>query len=80
MPVSLGILISRVPGFELSWVTMVVRSSVAVYSGFRFCRRAKELGPLVSAINDGVTRADEFLGVEAAEPCAEGLAGVEGVP
>ena len=52
---------------------LVVGSSLAVYSGFRFCRRARELGLPVAAINDGVTRADEFLVVKDAGPCAEVL-------
>lgn len=52
---------------------LVVGSSLAVYSGFRFCRRARELGLPVAAINDGVTRADDFLAVKDAGPCADVL-------
>ena len=53
---------------------LVVGSSLAIYSGFRFCRRARELGIPIAAINDGVTRADELLAVKAGGPCAEVLA------
>ena len=52
---------------------LVVGSSLAVYSGFRFCRRARELGLPVAAINDGVTRADDFLMIKDNGPCAEVL-------
>lgn len=52
---------------------LIVGSSLAVYSGFRFCRRARELGLPVAAINDGVTRADEFLVVKDNGPCADVL-------
>ena len=52
---------------------LVVGSSLAVYSGFRFCRRAKELGLPVAAINDGVTRADDFLAVKHDGACADAL-------
>ena len=53
---------------------LVVGSSLTVYSGFRFCRRAQELGLPIAAINDGVTRADDMLAVKAGGPCAEVLA------
>ena len=53
---------------------LVVGSSLCVYSGFRFCRRARELGLPVAAINDGVTRADGFLTVKHGGPCADALA------
>ena len=52
---------------------LVVGSSLAVYSGFRFCRRARELGLPVAAINDGVTRADDFLAVKDGGPCTRAL-------
>ena len=52
---------------------LIVGSSLAVYSGFRFCRRAQELELPIAAINDGVTRADEFLMVKDTGPCADVL-------
>ncbi|HVZ74831.1 MAG TPA: NAD-dependent protein deacetylase [Polyangia bacterium] len=37
---------------------LVVGSSLTVYSGFRFARRAHELGLALALVNDGPTRAD----------------------
>lgn len=37
---------------------LVVGSSLMVFSGYRFCRRAQQLGKPVAIINPGVTRAD----------------------
>jgi NAD-dependent SIR2 family protein deacetylase len=45
---------------------LVVGSSLAVYSGFRFARRAHELGLPVALVNDGPTRADELAEVRVA--------------
>ena len=53
---------------------LVVGSSLAVYSGFRFCRRARELGLPLAAINDGVTRADEWLALKHDGACEDVLA------
>ena len=53
---------------------LVVGSSLSVYSGLRFCRRAKELGIPVAAINDGVTRADGLLAVKYEGCCVDALA------
>ena len=38
----------------------VVGSSLMVYSGFRFCRRAAEAGIPIVIVNQGVTRADDL--------------------
>ena len=40
---------------------LVVGSSLMVYSGYRFARKAAEQGNPVAAINVGVTRADDLL-------------------
>jgi NAD-dependent SIR2 family protein deacetylase len=45
---------------------LVVGSSLAVYSGFRFARRAHELGLPVALVNDGPTRADDLAEVRVA--------------
>jgi NAD-dependent SIR2 family protein deacetylase len=37
---------------------LAVGSSLMVFSGFRFCRRASEMGKPVAIINPGITRAD----------------------
>ncbi|GAA5524162.1 NAD-dependent protein deacetylase [Microbulbifer aestuariivivens] len=40
---------------------LVVGSSLMVYSGFRFCRLAREWGKPIAALNLGRTRADDLL-------------------
>ena len=40
---------------------LVIGSSLMVYSGFRFCKRAHEWGIPISALTLGKTRADELL-------------------
>lgn len=50
---------------------LVVGSSLAVYSAFRFCRAARELGLPIAIVNDGTTRADALATLRlsgAAEP------------
>lgn len=39
---------------------LVIGSSLQVYSGFRFCRQAHELGIPLVIVNEGLTRADEL--------------------
>jgi NAD-dependent SIR2 family protein deacetylase len=39
---------------------LVIGSSLMVFSGYRFCRRAHELGKPIAIINPGVTRADNL--------------------
>jgi NAD-dependent SIR2 family protein deacetylase len=46
--------------FEEAGVLLVVGSSLAVYSGFRFVRRAAERGLPIAVVNLGPTRADEL--------------------
>lgn len=46
--------------FDEGAVLLVVGSSLAVYSGFRFVRRASERGVPVAVVNLGPTRADEL--------------------
>lgn len=43
---------------ERSDALLVVGSSLKVFSGYRFCRRAHQIGKPVAIINPGVTRAD----------------------
>jgi NAD-dependent SIR2 family protein deacetylase len=50
---------------------LVVGSSLHVYSGFRFARRAHELGLPVALVNDGPTRADELAEVRLAGRAGE---------
>ena len=48
---------------------LVVGSSLTVYSGYRFCRRADSLGKPVAIINPGVTRADDMAALKLSEDC-----------
>ena len=62
---------------------LVVGSSLQVYSGFRFCRLARDLGKPIAIINPGVTRGDPLatLKLEAdCEPLLTALAGATNPP
>lgn len=54
---------------ESSDALLVIGSSLQVYSGFRFCRRATALNKPVAIINDGVTRADAMAQLKIAQDC-----------
>ena len=49
---------------------MVVGSSLMVYSGFRFCRQARELGKPLLIVNRGRTRADDLATLKVETDCA----------
>ena len=55
---------------------LVVGSSLMVYSGYRFCVRAAELGKPIAAVNLGRTRADPLLALKLEQPCATALGGL----
>lgn len=55
---------------------LVVGSSLMVWSGFRFARKAAEWGIPVAALNLGRTRADDLLSLKVEAPCAEALRAV----
>ena len=48
---------------------LVIGSSLTVYSGYRFCRRAHSLGKPIAIINPGVTRADDLAALKLTEDC-----------
>lgn len=52
---------------------LVVGSSLMVFSGYRFARRADELGTPLAIVNRGRTRADDIAAVRIDEDCAEVL-------
>ncbi len=52
---------------------LVVGSSLMVYSGYRFARRAHERGIPLAILNLGRTRADDLASLRVAAPCAEVL-------
>jgi NAD-dependent SIR2 family protein deacetylase len=54
-------------------VLLVVGSSLTVYSGWRFVRRAHEQSLPVALVNIGPTRADEVVAAKVAAPAAEVL-------
>ena len=53
---------------------LVVGSSLMVYSGFRFCRYAREWGKPIAALNLGHTRADDLLELKLNAGIADTLA------
>ena len=52
---------------------LVIGSSLSVYSAFRFCKSARQLGIPIAAINRGKTRADEMLATKLEQGCGEAL-------
>jgi NAD-dependent SIR2 family protein deacetylase len=52
---------------------LVAGSSLMVYSGYRFCLRAQELGKPLLILNRGVTRADELAALRLDAPCGAAL-------
>ena len=58
---------------ESADVVLIVGSSLMVFSSFRFCRRARERGIPLVAVNRGVTRADAWLALKLEGDCAEVL-------
>jgi NAD-dependent SIR2 family protein deacetylase len=53
--------------------TLVVGSSLMVYSGYRLVQAARDAGKPIAAINLGVTRADDVLSLKINQSCAEAL-------
>jgi len=58
---------------------LVVGSSLMVYSGYRFCRMAVEMGKPIWIINDGMTRADDLASLKIEGDCAETLSALVGL-
>lgn len=52
---------------------LIVGSSLMVYSGYRFCKRASALNLPIVAINNGKTRADDFLSLKVSDDCVSVL-------
>ena len=55
---------------------LIAGSSLMVYSGYRFTRRAHEIGLPIVAINRGVTRADDILTMKVEQDCGAVLEGL----
>jgi len=56
-----------------SKLLLCIGTSLMVYSGFRFCRRAHSEGIPIAIVNEGVTRADDVATIKIAAPCASVL-------
>lgn len=54
--------------------TLVVGSSLMVYSGYRFLQAAARAGKPIAAVNLGLTRADELLTLKVTQDCGAALA------
>ena len=59
--------------FAAGEVLLVIGSSLTVYSGFRFVRRAQELALPIAVINIGPTRADDLVQAKISAPASEVL-------
>lgn len=52
---------------------LAVGTSLRVFSGYRICKRAHELGKPIASINPGKTRADGMLSLKVSEDCGAAL-------
>jgi NAD-dependent SIR2 family protein deacetylase len=55
---------------------LVLGTSLMVYSGYRFCERARDLNKPIAAVNLGRTRADTMFAVKVERACTQALAGL----
>ena len=58
---------------QQSDAVLAIGTSLVVYSGFRFCRLAAQLGKPIAAINLGKTRADDLLSLKIEDSCDNSL-------
>jgi NAD+-dependent protein deacetylase sirtuin 4 len=63
--------------FDQGEALLVVGSSLTVYSGFRFVRRARELDLPIAVVNIGPTRADDLAQTKISAPASQVLARLE---
>jgi NAD-dependent SIR2 family protein deacetylase len=59
---------------SVSDALLVVGSSLMVFSGFRFARKAQDLGLPIASVNLGMSRADHFLSLRIRQKAADALA------
>ncbi len=52
---------------------LIIGSSLKVFSGFRFCRHASEIGIPIASINPGRSRGDELIVLQVREPADDVL-------
>jgi NAD-dependent SIR2 family protein deacetylase len=55
---------------------LAIGSSLQVFSGFRFCRRAEQLGKPLAIVNPGDTRADAMADLKISQDCGAVLEGI----
>jgi NAD-dependent SIR2 family protein deacetylase len=55
---------------------LALGSSLQVFSGFRFCRRAAESGKPLAIVNPGTTRADDLASIHIQADCGQVLEGL----
>jgi NAD-dependent SIR2 family protein deacetylase len=67
---------AAIRALEQSDAVLVIGSSLMVYSGYRFCEWAHEMGKPIAAINLGRTRADHLLAVKIERSCADALSSI----
>jgi NAD-dependent SIR2 family protein deacetylase len=60
---------------EQAQALLVVGSSLTVFSGYRFVRRAADLGKPIVVVNSGMTRADRFAELKLGGSCGALLSG-----
>jgi NAD-dependent deacetylase sirtuin 4 len=63
--------------FDRAEALLVVGSSLTVYSGFRFVRRARELDLPIGLVNVGPTRADDLVHAKVSVPASRALSILE---
>jgi NAD-dependent SIR2 family protein deacetylase len=68
-----GIVARSFAALEDADAMLVVGSSLMVWSGYRFCRAAREQGKPVAAVNLGRTRADDELDLKVEQDCGSAL-------
>jgi len=59
---------------EQAAALLVIGSSLTVFSGFRFVKRAAELNKPICILTQGKTRGDELAGLKIEAGCSEVLA------
>jgi NAD-dependent SIR2 family protein deacetylase len=64
---------------EQSDAMLIVGSSLMVFSGFRYVRKAAEIGLPIAAINRGRTRADDLINLKVEGCCADTLTATLGL-
>ena len=64
---------------ERAAALLVVGSSLMVFSGYRFARRANELGKPIAILNRGRTRADDIAALKLDAGCADVLSAAVGM-